>query len=234
MTRLSWRWRPSRGAASGSATGTRSSMAHDWIAVRGARVHNLRNIDVDLPRERLVVITGLSGSGKSSLAFDTIYAEGQRRYVESLSAVCAAVPRADGEARRRPDRGVVAGHFDRAEDHGGEPPIDRGHGHGDLRLPPPALREHRRPALPALRPRDHLAVARAHRRSGAHLPAGRADQRARAHRPRAQGRVPEGAGGRSRRAASRKPASTASCAPSRTTSGWIAAAITRSRSSSIA
>ncbi len=61
-------------------------MSHDWIAVRGARVHNLKNIDVDLPRDRLVVITGLSGSGKSSLAFDTIYAEGQRRYVESLSS----------------------------------------------------------------------------------------------------------------------------------------------------
>ncbi len=59
---------------------------HDTISIRGAREHNLRNVDIDLPRDKLVVITGLSGSGKSSLAFDTIYAEGQRRYVESLSA----------------------------------------------------------------------------------------------------------------------------------------------------
>src|SRR5215204_6541656 len=66
-------------------------MAHDWIAVRGARVHNLKNIDVDLPRRRLVVITGLSGSGKSSLAFYTLYAEGQRRYVESLTAYARKV-----------------------------------------------------------------------------------------------------------------------------------------------
>ena len=58
----------------------------DTISIRGARTHNLKNIDIDLPRDQLIVITGLSGSGKSSLAFDTIYAEGQRRYVESLSA----------------------------------------------------------------------------------------------------------------------------------------------------
>lgn len=61
-------------------------MAKDKIIIRGARSHNLKNIDVEIPRDKMVVITGLSGSGKSSLAFDTIYAEGQRRYVESLSA----------------------------------------------------------------------------------------------------------------------------------------------------
>ena len=58
----------------------------DFIKIRGARQNNLKNIDVDIPKNQLVVITGVSGSGKSSLAFDTIYAEGQRRYVESLSA----------------------------------------------------------------------------------------------------------------------------------------------------
>ncbi|MFN6092723.1 MAG: hypothetical protein ACK44N_09945, partial [Bacteroidota bacterium] len=58
----------------------------EWVEVYGARVHNLKNVDVVFPRNKLVVITGLSGSGKSSLAFDTIYAEGQRRYMETFSA----------------------------------------------------------------------------------------------------------------------------------------------------
>ena len=57
------------------------------IVVKGAKEHNLKNISLEIPRDKLVVVTGLSGSGKSSLAFDTIYAEGQRRYVESLSAL---------------------------------------------------------------------------------------------------------------------------------------------------
>jgi excinuclease ABC subunit A len=80
-------------------------MAHDLIAVRGARVHNLKSIDVDIPRDRLVVITGLSGSGKSSLAFDTLYAEGQRRYVESLSAYA----RQFLEQMEKPDVDLIEG-----------------------------------------------------------------------------------------------------------------------------
>ena len=59
---------------------------HKYIKIQGAREHNLKNIDIKIPRDKFVVLTGLSGSGKSSLAFDTIYAEGQRKYMESLSS----------------------------------------------------------------------------------------------------------------------------------------------------
>ena len=76
-----------------------------YIRVRGAREHNLKNVDVDMPRDSLVVITGLSGSGKSSLAFDTIYAEGQRRYVESLSAYA----RQFLELMQKPDVDLIEG-----------------------------------------------------------------------------------------------------------------------------
>ena len=78
-----------RGGSAGRYLGELRGATGDgaaFIRVRGARTHNLKNIDLDIPRNQLVVITGLSGSGKSSLAFDTLYAEGQRRYVESLSA----------------------------------------------------------------------------------------------------------------------------------------------------
>src|SRR4029078_11978981 len=75
------------------------------ITIRGAREHNLKNIDVEIPRDRLIVFTGLSGSGKSSLAFDTIYAEGQRRYVESLSAYA----RKFLEMRQKPDVDQIDG-----------------------------------------------------------------------------------------------------------------------------
>src|SRR6266403_708753 len=77
----------------------------DQIRIRGARTHNLKNLNVDLPRNQLVVITGLSGSGKSSLAFDTIYAEGQRRYVESLSAYA----RQFLELMEKPDVDLIEG-----------------------------------------------------------------------------------------------------------------------------
>jgi len=80
-------------------------LAEEKIIVRGARVHNLKNIDVDIPRDSLTVITGLSGSGKSSLAFDTIYAEGQRRYVESLSAYA----RQFLDVMERPDVDLIEG-----------------------------------------------------------------------------------------------------------------------------
>ena len=86
------------------------------VAVQGARVHNLKNISVEIPRDSLIVVTGLSGSGKSSLAFDTIYAEGQRRYMESLSSYAKRFVDAGGQAGRGLRVRAVAGDLDRAED----------------------------------------------------------------------------------------------------------------------
>ena len=100
-------------------------MANDKIVIKGAREHNLKNIDLTLPREKFIVMTGLSGSGKSSLAFDTIYADGQRRYVESLSSYARMF-------LGRMDKPDVDGHFHRPEDHQPQPPLYRGHRDRDL------------------------------------------------------------------------------------------------------
>ena len=86
---------------------------HDQLIVRGAREHNLKGVDLDLPRDSMIVFTGLSGSGKSSLAFDTIFAEGQRRYVESLSSYARQFLGQMDNARRRFHRRAVPGGFDR-------------------------------------------------------------------------------------------------------------------------
>ena len=98
-------------------------MKEDFIDVIGAREHNLRDIDVRIPKNKLVVITGISGSGKSSLAFDTIYAEGQRRYMETFGAYARQfIGKMD-----RPDvediKGSEPRHFDRAENNWMEPSI---------------------------------------------------------------------------------------------------------------
>ena len=137
------------------------------IRIRGAREHNLKNIDVDLPRDSLVVITGLSGSGKSSLAFDTVYAEGQRRYVESLSAYA----RQFLELMQKPDvefdRGPVAGDLDRAEDDLAQPALDGRHGDRDLRLHAPAMGAGRGAVFAGDRPADRQPDRVADGRPGA-------------------------------------------------------------------
>src|SRR5438034_10035771 len=91
-------------APGGVPTGPAGPVGCPGILVRGAREHNLKNVDVEIPRDRLVVITGLSGSGKSSLAFDTLYAEGQRRYVEARPAYA----RQFLEQLEQPDRNATA------------------------------------------------------------------------------------------------------------------------------
>src|SRR5262245_49095359 len=121
------------------------------IRIRGARQHNLKNIDLDLPRGRLTVITGVSGSGKSSLAFDTLYAEGQRRYVESVSSYAKQFL----ERLARPDVDTVHGLMPAVAIRQVAPArsaLAGRHGHRDPRLPAAAVRPARHGALWKPRP----------------------------------------------------------------------------------
>ena len=135
-----------------SSAGTQGLMSNDNIVVRGARVHNLKNVDLEIPHNSLTVVTGVSGSGKSSLAFDTIYAEGQRRYVESLSAYA----RQFLERIEKPDADVIEGIAPRSryspEKYHPQSTFDRSDGHRDLRLLTPAVCTHRPHVLWCLRP----------------------------------------------------------------------------------
>jgi hypothetical protein len=112
----------------------------EYIEIRGAREHNLKNIDLRIPRNKLVVVTGLSGSGKSSLAFDTIYAEGQRRYLESLSSYA----RQFLEKIRKPEVDYISGLSPSIA-------IEQRHSAHNPRLPAPALCQGGRADLPPLR-----------------------------------------------------------------------------------
>ena len=96
---------PTQDPVIANASVTAREAAKQHIVIRGARQHNLKNVDLDLPRNKLIVFTGPSGSGKSSLCFDTIYAEGQRRYVESLSAYA----RQFLERMDKPDADLITG-----------------------------------------------------------------------------------------------------------------------------
>ena len=165
-------------------------MSGENLIIRGAREHNLRNIDVVIPRDRLTVVTGLSGSGKSSLAFDTIYAEGQRRYVESLSAYA----RQFLGLMEKPDVDSIEGLSPaisiEQKSAGPQPAVDRRHRHGDSRLSPPALRARRHAALPELRSARRATERRPDQRRRPLVARRDAHRGAFAARPRAEGRVP--------------------------------------------
>lgn len=118
----------------------------DKIEVRGARTHNLKNINLVIPRDKLIVVTGLSGSGKSSLAFDTLYAEGQRRYVESLSAYA----RQFLSLMEKPDVDHIEGLSPAISIERNQPlttPLDGGYYYRNSRLSASAVRPRRRTAL---------------------------------------------------------------------------------------
>lgn len=105
------------------------------IFIKGARINNLKNIDVEIPRDKLVVITGLSGSGKSSLAFDTLYAEGQRRYVESLSAYARQFLGRMSKPECDYIKGIPPAIAIEQKVKHPQPALDGGNLYGDIRIP---------------------------------------------------------------------------------------------------
>ena len=118
----------------------------EYIKVKGAKENNLKNISVDVPRDKLVVFTGLSGSGKSTLAFDTIFAEGQRKYMESLSSYARMFL-----GQMEEHRGLVAGYLHRPENDIEQPAFYCRDGNRNLRLFKTFIRESRRSSLSEVR-----------------------------------------------------------------------------------
>ena len=169
------------------------SSRQNSIVVSGAREHNLKDVTVTLPRDALVVITGLSvGQVVARVRHDLRRGPAPlRRVAERLRA---PVPRADGQAGCGLDRGPVAGDLDRPEDDVAQPALDGRHGHGDLRLPAPAVGADRQAALLQLRAPDRRAVGRADHRPDHGHGRGHALHGHGADRPRAQGRVRQAAG----------------------------------------
>ena len=194
-------------------TGRRGTAVADQLIIRGAREHNLKDVSLDLPRDSLIVFTGLSGSGKSSLAFDTIFAEGQRRYVESLSAYArqflGQMDKPDVDFIEGLSPAVSIDQKSTVE----EPALDGRHHHRGLRLPPPALRPGRPAALPDLRRADRAADAAADRRPGPAARGGHPVPGAGAGDPRPQGRVRRALPRSCRPRASAGPGSTARSTP---------------------
>ncbi len=170
-------------------------MELDHVLITGAREHNLKSVDVRIPKKKLVVLTGVSGSGKSSLAFDTLYAEGQRRYVESLSAYARQFLGRLDKPKYDTIRGLSPAIVHRAEVDQRQSALHRGHHHRDRRLPARALRARRRAVLPPVRRARHSADRGADRQDAAGRQEGRAALGAGAAARESQGRASRAVGG---------------------------------------